>query len=41
MKLNTVEKMVWSLEDMLHKVEVPPDIAEGARAAIQRMLELG
>ncbi len=40
MKLNTIEKMVWSLEDMIYKVEVPPDVAEGARAAIRRMLEL-
>ena len=40
MKLNTLEKMVWALEDMAHEVTVPPDIAGKARGAIERMLEL-
>jgi len=43
MKLTTLEKMVWSLEDlenMEHEVVVPPSIAERARRAIERMLEL-
>ncbi|MBL7141081.1 MAG: quinolinate synthase NadA [Planctomycetes bacterium] len=38
MKLNTLEKIVWSLEDMRHEVRVPADVAEGARRAIERML---
>ena len=40
MKLATLEKMVWSLEDMQYEVAVPPPIAERARRAIKRMLEL-
>jgi len=40
MKLTTIEKMVWALEDMAHKVEVPPDIAAKARGAIERMLAI-
>jgi quinolinate synthase len=40
MKLNTIEKMVWSLEDMVYRVAVPPDIADRARKAIDRMLEI-
>ena len=40
MKLNTIEKMVWSLEDMVHEVAVDPDIAAKAKRAIDRMLEL-
>jgi len=40
MKLNTVEKMVWSLEDMVYEVKVPPEVADKARGAIQRMLDL-
>jgi quinolinate synthase len=41
MKLNTLEKMVWSLEDMRHVVSVPPEIASKARTAIERMVEIG
>jgi len=40
MKLNTLEKIVWSLEDMVHEVHVPAEVAAGARRAIQRMLEV-
>ena len=40
MKLNTLEKLVWSLEDMVYPVTVSEEVAEGARRAIQRMLEL-
>jgi quinolinate synthase len=40
MKLNTLEKIVWALEDMQHKVHVPDDVAADARRAIQRMLEV-
>ena len=41
MKLNTIEKMVWALEDMKYRVEVPAQIAERARGAINRMLAIG
>ncbi|MFO8014021.1 MAG: quinolinate synthase NadA [Phycisphaerae bacterium] len=40
MKLNTLEKIVWSLEDMAHEVHVPDDVAADARRAIERMLEV-
>jgi len=40
MKLTTIEKMVWSLEDMEYRVEVPAGVAERARGAIDRMLEI-
>ena len=40
MKLSTIEKMVWSLEDGVHQVRVPPDIADAARTSIERMLAL-
>jgi len=40
MKLNTIEKMVWALEDMAHQVVVHPEVASRARSAIERMLEL-
>ncbi|HUT32754.1 MAG TPA: quinolinate synthase NadA [Planctomycetota bacterium] len=40
MKLNTLEKMAWSLEDMVYRVTVPPEVAGPARRAIERMLEI-
>ncbi len=40
MKLNTLEKLLWSLEDIQFVVTVPEDIAVEARKAIQRMLDL-
>jgi len=40
MKLNTLEKLLWSLEDMQFVVTVPEEIAVEARKAIQRMLDL-
>ncbi len=38
MKLNTLEKMMWSLEDNAYRVTVPDDIRARALAAIERML---
>ncbi len=40
MKLTSLEKLVWSLEDMVYEVTVPDEVAQKARLAIQRMLEL-
>ena len=40
MKLNTLEKLLWSLEDLEYKVIVPEEIAKKARTAIRRMLEI-
>jgi quinolinate synthase len=38
MKTITLEKVLWSLEDMQYKITVPPDVAERARRAIDRMM---
>ena len=40
MKLNNLEKILWSLEDMIYKVEVSSDIAQRAKKSIDRMLEI-
>jgi len=40
MKLNTLEKVLWSLEDLEHRVVVPEDVARRGRRAIERMLEI-
>jgi quinolinate synthase len=40
MKKITLEKVLWSLQDMKHRVKVPPETAERARRAIQRMLDI-
>ncbi len=40
MKLNSLEKMVWALEDLAPVVSVPKDIADKAVLPIKRMLEL-
>ena len=40
MKLNSLEKMLWSLEDMVYEVSVPADIRIKAWEAIEKMLEL-
>jgi quinolinate synthase len=41
MKKITLEKVAWSLEDMVHRVEVPEDIIAKARAAIDGMVAIG
>jgi quinolinate synthase len=38
MKRITLEKVLWSLQDMAYPVEVPSDTAAAARQAIERML---
>ena len=38
MKKITLEKVLWSLEDMKHRVTVPTETAEKARRAIDRMV---
>lgn len=40
MKLNTLEKILWSLEDMSPVVTVPPEIAQRASLSITRMLKV-
>ncbi len=39
MKLTTLEKIYISLRDEVYRVTVPPEVAEKARRAIERMLE--
>ncbi|MFC1511291.1 quinolinate synthase NadA [Candidatus Margulisiibacteriota bacterium] len=38
MKLTTLEKVLWSLEDLKTEIKVPKQIADKARGAIARML---
>ena len=40
MKTITLEKVLWSLENMKHRIMVPADIREKAVRAVDRMLEL-
>ena len=40
MKKITLEKIVWSLEDMQHKISVSKPIREKARKALDRMVEI-
>ena len=40
MKLNSLEKILWSLEDMVYEVSVPEDIRVKAREVIDKMLKL-
>jgi quinolinate synthase len=40
MKKITLEKILWSLQDMKERVTVEPDIATRAVGSIQRMLEI-
>jgi quinolinate synthase len=40
MKLNTLEKIVRSLENLQHEVRVDPELAARARRPIERMLEI-
>lgn len=39
MKLTSLEKVLWSLEEMQYEVTVPDDIMNQARKSLQRMLE--
>ena len=41
MKLITLEKILWCLEDMAPEVKVPEDIRLKAKRAVDRMLEVG
>jgi quinolinate synthase len=38
MKKITVEKILWSLQSLKHRITVAPDLAAKARRAIDRML---
>jgi quinolinate synthase len=41
MKRITLPKILQALQEMEHRVEVEPDVAERARSAVERMLEVG
>jgi quinolinate synthase len=41
MKKTNLEKILWSLEDMAHAIEVPEEIATRARCCIEAMLNIG
>ena len=40
MKKITLEKVLWSLEDLSYEITVPPDIMGKARLSIERMLQI-
>lgn len=40
MKKITLEKILWSLQDLKHRVTVPEEVAKRAVGSIQRMLEI-
>ncbi len=40
MKLTTLEKILWELEDLEHPVKLPAEILERARRPIERMVEV-
>jgi quinolinate synthase len=41
MKAITPENLLVSLRDGIHQIEVPPEIADRARRAVERMIEIG
>ncbi len=41
MKANTLEKVLWALEEMKYEVRVPEAIRERAKSAVDRMLTVG
>ena len=41
MKVTTLPKVYRALERLEHRITVPPDVAERARLAIQRMVDIG
>jgi len=40
MKLITLEKVLWSLEEMVHQVRVPDELRDRAKKPVQKMLAL-
>ncbi len=40
MKVNSLEKILWALEDMSPEIEIPEEVRIPARQALQRMLDI-
>ncbi|MCX7846656.1 MAG: quinolinate synthase NadA [bacterium] len=40
MKLTTLEKIIWSLEDMIYEISIPEDIRQRAFNAVHRMIQI-
>ncbi len=40
MKLITLEKVLWSLEELTYEITIPQDIMDKARLSIERMLQV-
>ena len=40
MKLNTLEKVLWSMEDMQGEIKVEEEIRIKAQRAVERMIEI-
>ena len=40
MKLITLEKILWSLEEMVYQVSVPEELRDKARKSVERMLAI-
>jgi len=41
MKWNTLDKVLWALQQMQHRIQVPEDIRLKAEKAVQRMIAIG
>lgn len=41
MKLTTLEKLLWSLEDMKHEIILPEEVLRDAKKCVDRMVEIG
>ncbi len=41
MKRTTLEKLLWSLEDMKNEIKLPRDVIKAANVCVRRMIELG
>ena len=41
MKLTTLEKVLWSLQDMKHEIKVPYEIRLKAKKTVEKMLDIG
>ncbi len=40
MKVNSLERLLWSLEDLSPEIRLSDEVISGARRALDRMLEV-